>query len=128
MPASPYATRALPYDSQERSPIALVNSHARLPFGNQLRRLERPKVEEPSFRIAAPRCNWSFMSSVPCANHPASWITCSSSTGRSWVTVLDNLNGSSAMNCRPTPPSWRTFRVLRFCPTVNVPLKSGLML
>ena len=54
-PASPYATRALPYDSHDSSPIALVNCHAALPFGNQLLRFWRPNVEEPSFRTAAVR-------------------------------------------------------------------------
>src|ERR1041384_7174852 len=34
VPASPYATRALPYDSPERSPIAFANPHANPPLGD----------------------------------------------------------------------------------------------
>src|SRR2546430_2680049 len=127
MPASPYATRALPYDSQERSPIALVNSHARLPFGNQLRKFCRPNVDEPSLRIAADTCSWFHMSKVAWPNHEASWITVSESAGRSCVTVFDNLNGVGATRVRPTAPRNRTFRVFKFCPTVTVPPKSGLI-
>src|SRR5690349_6598616 len=76
-PASPYATRAFPYESHDCSPIAFVNSHATLPFGNQLRRFDDPNVEEPSLRSAAIRCSWFETSSPACPNHDASWITVS---------------------------------------------------
>src|SRR4029077_17884019 len=71
-PASPNATRAFPYDSHDCSPMALVNSHPRLPFGNQLRRFDAPNVEEPSLRSAAIRCSWLEISSPACPNHEAS--------------------------------------------------------
>src|ERR1700756_3203620 len=115
--------RALPYDSQDRSPIALVNSHAALAFGNQLRKFVTPNVEEPSLRTAAVRCNWLYMSNVACPSHPALWITCSASIGNACDTVLDNLNGCRASKLSPTVPSKRVFRAFRFCPTVTLPPK-----
>src|SRR6266480_3090691 len=66
------SSRALPYDSHDCSPIAFVNSHAALPFGNQLRRLDRPNVEEPSLRKAADKYSWLLTSSVAWPNHDAS--------------------------------------------------------
>ncbi|PYO27938.1 MAG: hypothetical protein DMD73_07405 [Gemmatimonadetes bacterium] len=65
----------------------------------------RPNVEDPSFRTAAVRYSWLSMSSVPCPNHEASWITCSWSLTGSRLTVLDALNGCGATSVRPTLPS-----------------------
>jgi len=62
----------LPYDSHGLSPMALVNSHATLPFGNQLRRFVLPNVEEPVVRRAAERCSWSSIQRR-LADHDASW-------------------------------------------------------
>src|SRR2546430_5382155 len=115
-PASPYATRALPYDNHDCSGMALVNSQARLPLGNQLRRFSRPNVDEPSFLTAAVRNSWLYTSTVACPNHDALWITCSASSGRSCLTVFDNLNGTGATRVRPTVPSCRTLRVFNSCP------------
>ncbi len=126
-PASPYAARSLPYESQRCSPISLVNSQATLPLGNQLRKFDCPNVDEPSLRTAAVRCTWLYMSNVPCPNQPAVCTTSSASMGSACVTVFDSLNGWSAAKVSPVVPSKRVFRAFRFWPTVTEPAKSGLI-
>src|SRR5437868_13067769 len=87
LPAEPYAARSLPNCSHPGDATALVNSHATLAFGNQLRWFFNPKVDEPSLRAATVKCNWSWASNVPCPKNDRSYMLDSASIGGSRLAV-----------------------------------------